>query len=247
MKECKTNQERKKFTIQFYDKKWITFDLEKLKARLENARPLLEKILAIIDIRNVFTILDIGTGPGTIPIAIIEKYHSHHSYQIYGIDPSQISISVATKIIKNLGLEKKIIYKIGSFEEIPFPNNFFDLIVSNASFNLCTNKVKAINEISRVSKEAGQIIIVDCFKKREEHQCREESAELWSKCISGAITPEWLIKNANSKGLIFKYQEEITEIVRDLILNGKWNWKEFIDYDLEYHILKFMLDKLPIS
>lgn len=139
-----------------------------------------------------------------------------------------------------MNLQKRIALKIGSFEDIPFPENFFNLIPSNASFNLCINKIKAINEISRVIKNEGQVIIADCFKKEQNPHCVNDSENLWAICISGAITTKWLINNANSRGLIFTHEGDITEIVKYLILSGKWNWKEFIDYDLEYYILKFM-------
>ena len=42
-----------------------------------------------------------------------------------------------------------------------------------------------------------------------------------------------------SNGLVLIDQEDVTKVVKDLIITGKWNWKEFIEYELFYYIFKF--------
>ena len=160
MKECKIPLEKKKYTIYYYDEKWEAFNYDQLNQRIEIAKPLIEKIFNKIDLNKSLKILDIGTGPGTISIALIDKYKALFPFYIYGIAPSSNSISRANEIVKQLKLEKKIFFKFSSFEEIPFPKNYFDVIISNAAYNLSITKIKAIDEIARVAKKDGKVIRV---------------------------------------------------------------------------------------
>ncbi|MFX1450963.1 MAG: class I SAM-dependent methyltransferase [Promethearchaeota archaeon] len=229
-----------RYTIDYYSNKWSRYDIGKLRRRIENFEPLLRFILKISDIKPDMKILDVGTGLGTVPILILEKFEKISDIKIYGIDPSPIAISNATKFTKEYGYQKAIEYKLGSFEDIPFPEKSFDLIISNASFNLCTNKIKAIDEMYRVVKNKGQIIIADCFRKEKEcKSIQEDNEELWAHCITGAVTTGWLIANFKEKNIIFIKKEELTEIVRSMVLKEQWKWREFIEYNLEYYSLLF--------
>jgi len=239
MKECKIPLRHKNYTISYYNEKWKVYDYNQLIQRIEVARPLIEKILTMINLEKSFKILDIGTGPGTLPIALVKKFNNTFPFYIYGIDPSSNSISRAKMITKQLKLEKILTFKLGSFEEIPFPQDFFDLITTNAAFNLSINKEKGIDEIKRVIKNNGIVILADCFKKDIKYQDLDENDELWVKCISGAVTVEWLKNITALRGLVLTDQENITETVKHLIISGKWNWREFIEYNLDYYIFKF--------
>lgn len=239
MKECNDRCNVSKYTIEYYSNKWNTYDCNKIKTRIQNFNPYLEKILDMIEIKEKMCILDIGTGPGTIPIAIMEKYGNLSKVKIYGIDPSSVSISNSIKIVEELGLQSQIFFKMGSFEDIPFSDDYFDLIISNASFNLCTDKVKAIDEIIRVVKNSGKIIIADCFRKDQDCQSIEDNEELWAHCISGAVTINWLVSSFKIKNFNLKLEIDLTEIVKSLIVSEKWKWNEFIDFNLDYYTLLF--------
>ena len=82
-----------------------------------------------------------------------------------GIDPSLSVIEHATLMTGKLNCEHFIQFREGAFEDIPFPDETFDIVISNASFNLFIEKERAIYEMSRVAKSGGKVIIADCFKK----------------------------------------------------------------------------------
>ena len=126
MKERNNSCKLNKYTIDYYSNKWSSYDREKINKRIQNFKPYLEKVLNMIEIKEKTSILDIGTGPGTVPIALMDRLNNISNFKIYGIDPSPISISKAEKLVKNFDPHSKISFKLGRFENIPFPNNFFD-------------------------------------------------------------------------------------------------------------------------
>ena len=239
MKKSKIPIEKKKYVIDYYNKKWVSYDYDRLNKRIDVARPILEKITEKIEIKKFYNILDIGTGPGTIPMFLVKKMESTFPIKIFGIDPSLNSITTARKIVNSMNLDDRLFFELGSFEEIPFPNNFFDVIISNAAFNMSINKFDALNEIVRVVKKGGQIILADCFRDEETYPKNVEQDDLWVKCISGSVTAKWLTNITSLKGLILEVQEDLTQIIHKLIKTGMWNWKEFIDYHLKYYFFKF--------
>jgi len=185
--------------------------------------------------------LDIGTGPGTLPFAITDMIEPKAGIRIVGIDPSESAIENARKTA--IELKRTMVeFERGSFEEIPFPDAAFDLVISNASFNLSTEKEDAIREMGRVVKDEGKVILADCFRKedaahKDKQQCNDR---LWAVCISGAVEKSWLIDHAKPHRLHLNDSKDLTNIVADLIRQGKWNWREFIDFDLEYCALEFI-------
>lgn len=83
-------------------------------------------------------LLDVGCGTGisTQPWNCIR----------FGIDPSK-------KLIARARDKGKIVYKVAPAENIPFPDNFFDYVISITSIQNFSNIEKSLAEIKRVGKE----------------------------------------------------------------------------------------------
>jgi len=69
-------------------------------------------------------------------------------------------------------------------------NNSVDLVVSNCVLNLVhdNEKEQLINEIFRVTKPGGRVAISDIVSDEDSSSKMKNDAELWSGCISGALT-----------------------------------------------------------
>ncbi|MAF50713.1 MAG: hypothetical protein CMH64_01350 [Nanoarchaeota archaeon] len=83
-------------------------------------------------------LLDIGCGTGltTIP----------WKCKRYGIDP-------AKKLLAKAKSKDKVIYKEAKAENIPFKDNFFDIVISITAIQNFSNIEKALKEIKRVGKD----------------------------------------------------------------------------------------------
>jgi len=94
------------------------------------------------------TILDIGTGNGYL-LEIARKM----GFDCYGIDISPNSAEIARKIF----FEK---IKTGSFLEIDYPDNFFDVICITDVLEHISNPHKMFSKINKIIKSGGYIFVI---------------------------------------------------------------------------------------
>ncbi|MHA1271107.1 MAG: class I SAM-dependent methyltransferase [Candidatus Helarchaeota archaeon] len=103
-------------------------------------------------------ILDLGTGPAYLPIYIVKK---NPNCKVIGMDISASMIKFANQNVQKEGLSDRILLKLGDAANIPFPDNYFDFIISTGSFHHWKHPIKSFNEIYRVLKNHGQAWIYD--------------------------------------------------------------------------------------
>lgn len=93
-------------------------------------------------------VLAIGIGDGRYDSLIFKK----HKKIDFGIDSDKNSInrSRANKLYKKVYCE--------SAEKMHFKDNYFDLVISNSTFEHINNDIEAISEVSRVLKKKGKFL-----------------------------------------------------------------------------------------
>ncbi len=72
--------------------------------------------------------------------------------------------------------------------ELPVDDNSVDLVISNCVINLTEDKAKVLNEIYRILKPGGRFIISDIVSDKPVPGYLKRDKELWSACLSGALT-----------------------------------------------------------
>ncbi len=104
-------------------------------------------------------ILDVGCAKGFM---LYDFKRLYPDMEIFGIDISEYAI-------KNSMPEIKKFLKVGNCKDLPYKDNFFDLVISiNTIHNLkLTECKKSLLEISRVSKK-NSFIVVDAYSTDEE-------------------------------------------------------------------------------
>ncbi len=116
----------------------------------ENVFTFVEKYLG--DIKNK-SILDIGCGAGRHLLMFDFK-----GCKTYGIDSSKEAVFTSKKFLKKFGVKSTI--KLAKSKNIPFKDNYFDIIILWGIFHYLTSEdqLKTIKEIFRVSKNGAWII-----------------------------------------------------------------------------------------
>lgn len=101
------------------------------------------------------TVLDIGCGKGFLAYAFKKK-----GIESYGMDISRYAIQNAPEEVKG----HLIISDIGK-DELPFVNDYFDLIIMSEILEHLHNHKHAISEVKRVLKLGGIIYVATPFSK----------------------------------------------------------------------------------
>ena len=104
-------------------------------------------------------VLDVGTGPGLLPIAIYKK---NPKLKVTGVDIAADMIRIAKKNAETQGAEVEFVTANG--ENLPFPSNSFGLVVSTGAMHHWKKPEKVMNEIYRVVKPGGKALIFDHLK-----------------------------------------------------------------------------------
>ena len=149
-------EEQLEQSIPHYDKvnRWMTFGQDKVWRK--NVRNHAEKGMKI---------LEVGCGPGSFAEDLV-------GLDVTCLDPSAEMLRVAKKRVdsarKSRG-EKPAKYVEAIAESIPLPDDTFDRVFCLFSFRDFQDKKKGLEEIFRVLKPGGQVVICDAGKANWVH------------------------------------------------------------------------------
>jgi len=118
-------------------------------------RPVAEKIAAHLESG---TLLDLGTGPGYLPIEIAKK---SSEIQITGVDLSRKLIHMARTNASTAGLAGRLNFQPGNAAALDFEDSSFDMVISTGMLHSIKEPVKVLHEIYRVLKAGREAWIFD--------------------------------------------------------------------------------------
>lgn len=124
-----------------------------------------------ISIRQGDTVLDVGCGGGKALKLLSSKAPRG---RLYGIDYSETSVSCAVR--ENKGDVKAGKMKIvhGSVSDMPFENDFFDVVTSVESYYFWPDLQHDLREVLRVLKPDGVFLIVAEMYDHEEQSEKDK-------------------------------------------------------------------------
>ncbi len=109
-----------------------------------------------LKLKNFESLLDAGCGPGILLNQLKAKY----GIKGYGVDISSMALSRAKEAGNN-----KMDFRQGKLEQIPFPNRYFDVVVSFDVLEHVEDKNKSLKEIYRVLKPRGRALLYAISKR----------------------------------------------------------------------------------
>lgn len=125
------------------------------------------RIFADMDLRNDERILDVGCGHA---MALAQASRFTSSDELVGVDiwsnhdQSDNTIDNAVKNMAANGAEERCQFDTADMRQLPYPDDSFDLVVSNAAIHNIkaeSGREQALAEIMRVTKPGGQLVLVD--------------------------------------------------------------------------------------
>ena len=105
-------------------------------------------------------ILDVATGTGDLAIAAMKLNPS----KITGIDISKKMLEIGKMKIDRKGLSGKIELMQGDSENLPFIDNFFDVVMVAFGVRNFSDPLKGLSEMKRVLRENGMIMVLEFSK-----------------------------------------------------------------------------------
>jgi len=146
----------------------VQYDLFVKLATLGRERSMRERMLDLARIAPGESVLDVGCGTGTLAIAA--KGRVGDAGTVDGIDASAEMIERARKKAKRA--HRGVVFQKALAESLPFETSRFDVVLSTVMLHHLSRDVRAqaIQELRRVVKPAGRILIVDFGKRTAEHR-----------------------------------------------------------------------------
>jgi ubiquinone/menaquinone biosynthesis C-methylase UbiE len=102
--------------------------------------------------------LDVGTGPGRVPLAIANAVPG---VSIDGLDLSPSMIEYARRAARAAGFDERVTFVVGDVADLPYPDHTFDLILSSMSQHHWADSHAGLRELRRVLRPNGRIWIYD--------------------------------------------------------------------------------------
>ena len=102
--------------------------------------------------------LDLGTGPGYLPIEILKR---SSNIKIIGVDLSRRLIHMARENTRRAGLSDRLSFEFGNSSRLRFNEGEFDMVLSTGMLHSLKQPVKVFQEIYRVLKKGGEAWIYD--------------------------------------------------------------------------------------
>lgn len=102
--------------------------------------------------------LDVGTGPGQIPLKIAQRLPQ---LEFVGVDRSEAMLAEGRRQTERLGLSARVRFQAGDGNRLESPDQAFDLVLCNSVLHHLAQPLRVLNEIARVAKPAGAILVRD--------------------------------------------------------------------------------------
>ena len=128
-------------------------------------RELRQRTATLARIQLGDAVLDVGCGTGTLAMDVARRVG--RAGRVAGIDPGTEQIARARK--KAAWRHAPIEFQIGVIEQLPFPDQTFDVVLSTLMMHHLPASLKrqGLAEIDRVLKPGWRLVIADFTRKQE--------------------------------------------------------------------------------
>jgi tocopherol O-methyltransferase len=128
-----------------------TYKRDRRQAQID----LIEELLDWANVKSANNIVDVGCGIGGSTLYLAQKFNATAT----GITLSPLQATRATERAREFKLEGKVRFKVADALDMPFEDDYFDLVWSLESGEHMPDKTKFLQECYRVLKPGGTFIL----------------------------------------------------------------------------------------
>jgi ubiquinone/menaquinone biosynthesis C-methylase UbiE len=170
-----TKEHNEKIVEQF-SKQAVAF--KKLKGHYYSV----DTIIQMSGVSTHHKVLDIACGTGIVTCEFAKR-----AKDVIGLDITKKMIEEAIKTQNENNL-KNINFDLGDVEDLPYKDNTFDIVFTRYSFHHFLDTTKVFEEILRVCKPDGKIIVVDVALEDKYSQAYNSMEKLRDPSHTKALT-----------------------------------------------------------
>ena len=120
-------------------------------------------------------ILDVGTGTARIPILMCQQ---RPQYLITAVDLAQSMLIIGHRNVEEAGLNQRIRLERVDSKRMPYPDLEFDMVVSNSLVHHIPDPLLLFQEIRRLVRPGGAILIRDLIRPPSDSYLNEIVVEV---------------------------------------------------------------------
>ena len=149
--------------------------------------------LALASSSRLSRVLDVGCGTGYLLRRLAGRVPQ--ALELAGIDVAPAMIEAA----RAMAADSRIRFATGTAEELPYPTQMFDLVVSTTSFDHWADQRAGLAECARVLAPGGHLVLIDQFSawlvptllggRRSKARTKRRAARLLVQ--AGFSSPQW--------------------------------------------------------
>lgn len=154
-------------------------------------------------------VLDIGAGPGWIPIRLARL---SPGMELLGVDSSEAMLAVAAKNARRAGLADVVRFEAADAKALAYPDDSFDLVLSHQTLHHLERPEQMLAEAARVLRPGGALLIRDVVRPPAGWLVKwyarvfgagydAEQRRMFEDSLRAALTPQELARAARRVGL----------------------------------------------
>ena len=109
--------------------------------------------------------LDVGTGPARLPIALCR---ADRQFRVLGVDLAGPMLDLGRRNVADAGLADRIRFARGDAKGLPFPDGRFEAVVSNTIVHHIPDPDLALAEMVRLVAPGGTLMVRDLARPEDE-------------------------------------------------------------------------------
>jgi ubiquinone/menaquinone biosynthesis C-methylase UbiE len=176
---------------------------------MDHAEPNAAFVARLVELGAGGRMLDIGTGPGHIPLLVCEAIEDAH---VVGVDLSKHMLGHAERHRGASRFASRLEYRLADAKGLEFEDASFDAVFSNTILHHIPDPEPFLAEARRVLRPGGALLIRDLYRPPTPERARElvrlhagdatpYQQELFHASLAAALTAEELREVADRAGL----------------------------------------------
>lgn len=122
-------------------------------------------------------VVDIGCGAGIDSLVAAKKVGSEG--RVIAVDMTEAMLDKARRSSKEAGF-KQVEFRHGYIENLPVPDGWADVVISNGVLNMTPDKKATLREMARVLNAKGRLQIGDILVQKKVPDSAKRKIDLWT-------------------------------------------------------------------